>query len=183
VWIAAMLVGLVLGLIISFKQITNPAILFSYAIIEGIFLGAVSKAFEARYNGIVVQAVIGTLGVFLIMAILYKTKIIRATPKFMKIVIGIAAGLGVIMLVNLAISLFTGSAGPLRDGGPIAIIFSLVCITVAALMFVICFQQIEDGVAAGLPRKYGWLSAFALLVELVWLYLEILRLLSYFNED
>ncbi|GHJ43069.1 membrane protein [Catellatospora sp. TT07R-123] len=183
VWIAAMLIGLVLGLVISFAQVTNPAVLFAYAIVEGVFLGAVSKAFETRWNGIVAQAVIATLGVFLVMAALYKARIVRATPKFMKVVIGAAAGLGVVMLINLVISLFTGSAGPLRDGGGIAIVFSLVCIVVAALMFVVTFQQIEDGIAAGLPRKYGWLGAFGILVELVWLYLEILRLISYFQED
>ncbi|WP_144123612.1 Bax inhibitor-1/YccA family protein [Catellatospora sichuanensis] len=182
-WIAAMLVGLVLGLVISFAQITNPVILFTYAVVEGVFLGAVSKAFETRWNGIVLQAVIATLGVFFIMAALYRARIIRATPKFMKVVIGAAAGLAVVMLVNFGISLFTGSAGPLRNGGTIAIIFSLICIVVAALMFVVSFQQIEDGVAAGLPRKYGWLGAFGILVELVWLYLEILRLISYFQED
>ncbi|WP_155375241.1 Bax inhibitor-1/YccA family protein [Catellatospora vulcania] len=183
VWIAAMLVGLVLGLVISFAQITNPVILFSYAIVEGVFLGAVSKAFETAWNGIVLQAVIATLGVFFIMAALYRARIVRATPKFMKVVIGAAAGLAVVMLVNFGISFFTGSAGPLRDGGPMAIIFSLVCIVVAALMFVVSFQQIEDGIAAGLPRKYGWLGAFGILVELVWLYLEMLRLISYFQED
>lgn len=182
-WIAAMLIGLVLGLVISFAQVTNPFVLFAYALVEGVFLGAVSKAFESRWNGIVVQAVIATLGVFLLMAILYKSRVIRATPKFMKIVIGAAAGLGVVMLVNFGISLFTGSAGPLRDGGPIAIIFSLICIVVAALMFVVSFAQIEEGVAAGLPRKYGWLGAFGILVELIWLYLEFLRLISYFQDE
>jgi len=182
-WIAAMLIGLVLGLIISFAQVTNPVVLFAYALVEGVFLGAVSKAFETRWNGIVVQAVIATLGVFLLMAMLYKSRIIRATPKFMKIVIGAAVGLGVVMLVNFGISLFTGSAGPLRDGGPMAIVFSLICIVVAALMFVVSFAQIEEGVRAGLPRKYGWLGAFGILVELIWLYLEFLRLISYFQDE
>ncbi|HZM74921.1 MAG TPA: Bax inhibitor-1/YccA family protein [Candidatus Limnocylindrales bacterium] len=182
-WIAAMLIGLVLGLVISFAQVTNPVVLFAYALVEGVFLGAVSKAFETAFRGIVVQAVIATLGVFLLMAILYKSRIIRATPKFMKIVIGAAVGLGVVMLVNFGISLFTGSAGPLRNGGPIAIVFSLICIVVAALMFVVSFAQIEEGVAAGLPRKYGWLGAFGILVELIWLYLEFLRLISYFQEE
>lgn len=182
-WIAAMVVGLVLGLIISFAQVTNPVVLFAYAIVEGVFLGAVSKAYESAFNGIVVSAVIATLSVFLVMAGLYKAKIIRATPKFMKVVIGAAAGLAVVMLVNFVFSMVSGSAGPLRNGGPIAIGFSLICIVVAALMFVVSFKQIEDGVAAGLPRKYGWLGAFGILVELVWLYLEFLRLLSYFMGD
>jgi uncharacterized YccA/Bax inhibitor family protein len=101
----------------------------------------------------------------------------------MKIVIGAAVGLGVVMLVNFVISLFSGSAGPLRDGGPLAIGFSLICIVVAALMFVVSFAQIEEGVRAGLPRKYGWLGAFGILVELIWLYLEFLRLISYFQDE
>ena len=182
-WIAAMLVGLVLGLIISFAGITNPVIILGYAVVEGVFLGAVSKAFETRWDGIVPQAVIATLGVFGLMALLYKSRIIRATPKFMKVVIGIAAGLGVLMLVNLVWFFVSGDASPLRNGSPLAIGFSLVCIVVAALMFVVSFKQIEDGVAAGLPRRFGWLGAFGLLVELVWMYLEFLRLLSYFADE
>ncbi len=182
-WMVAMVVGLVLGLVISFAQITNPVILISYAIIEGVFLGAVSKVYEARWDGIVMQAVIATLGVFLLMAILYKARIIRATPTFMKVVIALAVGLGLVMLVNFLIWAISGESTPLRDGSPIAIGFSIICIIVAALMFVVNFKQIEDGVRAGLPRKYGWLGAFGILVELVWMYLEMLRLISYFSED
>ncbi|MBN1171278.1 MAG: Bax inhibitor-1/YccA family protein [Micromonosporaceae bacterium] len=182
-WIGGAILGLILGLIISFAGLTNPPLLFTYALVEGVFLGAVSRFYETFYDGIVLQAVIATLGTFFAMAALYKARIIRATPRFMKVVIGMALGLMAVMLVNLLITLFTGSATILRDGGPIAIIFSLVCITVAALMFVVSFRQIEDGVAARLPRKYGWLSAFGILVEIVWLYLEMLRFISYFSED
>ncbi|GAA2379384.1 membrane protein [Catellatospora methionotrophica] len=183
VWYTSMFVGVVIGLVISFAQITNPVVICSYAVVEGVFLGVVSKLFNRIFDGIVVQAVIATLAVFLIMAALYKFKVVRATPMFMKVVIGAAAGLGVIILVNFVLSMITGSAGPLRDGGVIAIGFSLICIVVAALMFVVNFKQIEDGIAAGLPRKYGWLGAFGILVELIWLYLEFLRLISYFSED
>jgi uncharacterized YccA/Bax inhibitor family protein len=183
VWIASMVIGLVLGLVISFARVTNPVPLFAYAIVEGVFLGAVSEAFQTRWNGIVTQAVIATLSVFFVMASLYKARIIRATPRFTRIVIGASISLVVVMLVNLVIALSTGSAGPLRDGGGIAIVFSLICIVVAALMFVTNFAEIEEGIAAGLPRKYGWLGAYGILVELVWLYLEILRLISYFRED
>ncbi len=182
-WLAAMLVGLVLGLIISFAGVTNPFVICGYAVVEGVFLGAVSKAFETRWEGIVPQAVIATLGVFGLMTVLYKSRIIRTPPRFMKVVIGIASGLAVVMIVNLVWFFVTGQASPLRNGGMLAIGFSLVCIVVAALMFVVSFKQIEDGVAAGLPRRYGWLSAFGLLVELVWMYLEFLRLLSYFADE
>ncbi|WP_020524098.1 Bax inhibitor-1/YccA family membrane protein, partial [Catelliglobosispora koreensis] len=98
VWIAAMLVGLVLGLVVSFAQIANPVILFAYALVEGEFLGAVSKAYETRWNGIVLLAVIATLSVFFVMAGLYKARVIRASAKSTKIVIGAAAGLAVVML-------------------------------------------------------------------------------------
>ncbi|MEU8081903.1 Bax inhibitor-1/YccA family protein [Catellatospora citrea] len=183
VWYTSMFVGVAIGLVISFAQVTNPIVIGAYAVIEGVFLGVVSKLYNHVFEGIVTQAVVATLGVFLIMAALYKLKIVRATPKFMKVVIGAAAGLAIVIVANFVISLITGVAGPLRDGGGIAIIFSLVCIVVAALMFVVNFKQIEDGIAAGLPRKYGWLGAFGILVELIWLYLEILRLISYFSED
>lgn len=183
IWYTSMFVGIAIGLVIQFAQITNPVVICTYAVVEGVFLGVVSKLYNHVFEGIVTQAVIATLGVFLVMAALYKLKIVRATPKFMKVVIGAAAALGVVILVNFVISMITGAAGPLRDGGGIAIIFSLVCIVVAALMFVVNFKQIEDGIAAGLPRKYGWLGAFGILVELIWLYLEILRLISYFSED
>ncbi|MBT8227056.1 MAG: Bax inhibitor-1/YccA family protein [Dactylosporangium sp.] len=182
-WISAAIIGLVLGLAISFAQLTNPVLMFAYAVVEGVLLGAVSKFYESFYDGIVIQAVVATMGTFFVMAALYKMRVIRATPGFMRVVIGLMGGLFVVMLINFAITLFTGSPTILRDGGPIAIGFSLICITVAALMFVVSFRQIEDGVAARLPRKYGWLGAFGILVELVWLYLEMLRFISYFSED
>lgn len=181
--IGGAVLGLIIGLVISFAQLTNPALMFTYAVVEGVFLGAVSKLYETQYHGIVLQAVIATLGTFLVMTALYRARIIRVTPRFMKVVIGLAAGLMVVLLLNLLVTIFTDSATVLRDGGPIAIGFSLVCITVAALMVVVNFRQIEDGVAAGLPRRYGWLGAFGLLVEVVWLYLEFLRLISYFMDE
>ncbi|MBV1849627.1 Bax inhibitor-1/YccA family protein [Catellatospora tritici] len=183
VWAGAAIVGFIMGLIISFAQVTNPLVVCGYAVVQGVVLGALSRAYNYFFDGIVLQAVIATLGVFLLMAVLYRTKVIRATPKFMRVVIGAVMGVVAVMVVNLVITLVTGSATPLRDGSPIAIGFSLVCILLAALMFVVNFKQIEDGIAAGLPRKYGWLGAFGLLVELIWMYVEILRLLSYLQED
>jgi uncharacterized YccA/Bax inhibitor family protein len=183
VWIASAVLGLIVGLVIQFGQVTNPIVIGLYALLEGAFVGAISKAYNYVYDGVVIQAIAATLGVFFLMAALYKSKIIRATPKFMKVVIGITGGLMIVMLINLGIFLFTGAPSPLRDGSPIAIMFSVVCIIVAALMFVVNFKQIEDGVAAGLPRRFGWLAAVGLLVELIWMYLEFLRLLSYLQGD
>lgn len=183
--IAAAMVGLVLGLVISFAQITNPALILTYAAAEGLFLGVISQAFNDRYPGIVIQAVAATFAVFFGMAALYKFKIIRVTPMFAKWVIGALIGVIVLMLVNFMLAIFDvngGSGLGLRDGGGIAIIFSLVCIGIAALTFALDFKSVEDLVAVGAERKWAWYAAFGIVVGLIWLYLEILRLLSYFRE-
>ncbi len=183
-WIGAAVVGLVLGLIISFSRVANPALVVAYAVVEGVFVGMVSKFFTsiAGYDGIVLQAVVATFAVFFTMAILYKTRVIRATPRFTRTLIAVMAGLFAAMLINFVLALFGVDTG-LRSGGPVAIGFSLVCIVVAALSFVLNFAEIEEGVRMGLPERYSWTAAFGILVGLVWLYLEVLRLLSYFQGD
>jgi uncharacterized YccA/Bax inhibitor family protein len=181
-WIGAAMIGLVLGLVISFAQIANPFLIIAYAAVEGVFLGQVSKYYESFFNGIVLQAVIGTFGVFFLMAILYKFRVIRATPRFVRGVIAAGVGILALLLINLVLSLF-GVETHLRDGGPLAIGLSLVIIVVAALFFILDFHQIEEGVRYGLPRKYAWLSAFGILVTMIWMYLELLRLLSYLQGD
>ncbi|MFE9959794.1 Bax inhibitor-1/YccA family protein [Micromonospora sp. NPDC005299] len=181
-WIGAAVVGLVLGLVISFSRMANPALVVAYSIVEGVFVGMVSKTFDTLYDGIVLQAVVATFGVFFLMAVIYKARIIRATPKFARIMVAIIAGLFGVMLINLVLALF-GVNTHLRDGSPLAIGFSLVCIVVAALSFVLNFAEIEEGVRMGLPQRYSWTAAFGIVVGLVWLYLEILRLLSYFQGD
>jgi uncharacterized YccA/Bax inhibitor family protein len=182
VWIGAAMAGLVLGLVIAFKQVANPAVIVPYAIVEGVFVGIVSKFFEYRFPGIVVQAALGTFGLFFLMALLYKARVIRATPFFVKMVMSAVVGVVALMLMNFVLSLFGVNMG-LRDGGGLAIVFSLVVIVVASLTFVLDFAQIEEGVRQGMPKKYAWLSAFGILVGLIWLYLEILRLLSYLRDD
>ncbi|MFI9641879.1 Bax inhibitor-1/YccA family protein [Micromonospora sp. NPDC051925] len=181
-WIGAAMVGLVLGLIISFSRVANPALVVAYAIVEGAFVGLVSKVYETAYQGIVLQAVIATFGVFFVMTMLYKARVIRATPKFVKGMIAVMAGLFAVMLINLVLALFGVNTG-LRDGSPLAIGFSLVCIVVASLSFVLSFKEVEDGVRMGLPARYSWTAAFGIVVSLVWLYLEMLRLISYFQGD
>jgi uncharacterized YccA/Bax inhibitor family protein len=178
---AALGIGLVLGLIISLKQVTNPVAILAYAAAEGVLLGQISSYYEARFPGIVISAVIGTFGVFAGMAALYRFRVIRATPKFTKWLFGAVIGVGVLMLANFLLQ-FAGVDLGLRDGGPLAIAFSLVCIGVAALTFIQDFAIVEEGVAQGAPRRFGWYAGFAILVSLVWLYLEILRLLSYLRR-
>ena len=183
-WIGAAVVGLVLGLIISFSRIANPALVITYAVVEGAFVGLVSKFYQviAGFDGIVLQAVIATFGVFFLMAFLYCAKVIRATPRFVRGMIAVMAGLFAVILINLVLSLFGVDTG-LRSNGPLGIIFSLVCIVVASLSFILSFKEIEDGVRMGLPQRYSWTAAFGILVSLIWLYLEVLRLLSFLQGD
>ncbi len=181
-WIGAAIVGLVLGLIISFSRMANPALVVAYAVVEGAFVGLVSEFYNDRFSGIVLSAVTATFGVFFLMAVLYRMKVIRATPKFVRGMIAVMAGLFAVMLINIVLALFGVNTG-LRDGSPLAIGFSLVCIVVAALSFILSFNEVEEGVRMGLPAKYSWTAAFGILVSLIWLYLEMLRLLSYFQGD
>ena len=183
-WIGAAVVGLVLGFIISFSRMANPALVVAYAVVEGAFVGLISKTYQniMGYDGIVLQAVVATFGVFFLMAFLYRAKVIRATPKFQRGMIAVMAGLFAVMLINFVLSLFGFSTG-LRDNGALGIIFSLVCIVVASLSFILSFNEVEEGVRMGLPQRYSWTAAFGILVSLIWLYLEILRLISYFQGD
>jgi len=181
VWIGAAIVGLVLGLIISFSRMANPALVVTYAVVEGAFVGLVSKLFESFYNGIVLQAVVATFGVFFLMAVLYKARVIRATKKFVRGMIAVMAGLFFVMLINFVLAMFGVNTG-LRDGSPLAIVFSLVCIGIAAFSFLLDFDQADRMIREGMPSKWAWYAAFGLMTTLVWLYLEILRLLSYLRE-
>jgi uncharacterized YccA/Bax inhibitor family protein len=179
----AVLVGLVLGLVISFKQIANPAATLVYAAVEGVFLGAVSEAFNSVFQGgIVMQAVIGTFGVFAGMLVVYKTGAVRVTPKFTRWMVGALVGVLVLVVANLIASFVTPGGFGLRDGGPLAIVFSLVVIGVAAFSLLLDFDMADEAIRRGAPAKFAWYIAFGLLVTVVWLYLEILRLLSYFRE-
>ncbi|MEU2252923.1 Bax inhibitor-1/YccA family protein [Nocardia xishanensis] len=184
------LVGLVLVLIASFaNKMDNPAIVLGYAVAEGLFLGALSFMFtDITFGGtggsaLIGQAVLGTFGVFAGMLVVYKTGAIRVTPRFTRMLIGATIGVVVLMLGNLVASFFTDGGFGLRDGGPIAIVFSLVCIAVAAFSFLLDFDAADQLIRAQAPEKAAWGVALGLTVTLVWLYVEILRLLSYFQND
>lgn len=183
----SMLAALVLGLVISFRQITNPIAISIYAVLQGVLLGVVSRVFEASYPGIVIEAVIGTFGVFAIMAVLYKFKVLRATPKFTRFVIGALIGVVLLSMVNWIVAMFGGNLGLIQYDvtGKVSwvpIVFSLVCIGVGALTFILDFDAVEQGVRYGLPERYAWYSAFGLLVGLIFLYWQILRLLGYLRR-
>ncbi|MFG2038301.1 Bax inhibitor-1/YccA family protein [Dactylosporangium sp. NPDC048998] len=185
--VMASLAGLVLGLVISFRRVTSPAVIIPYAALQGIALGVISRAFESWYSGIVIQAVIGTFGIFGIMAALYKLQVLRATPRFTKFVIGALIGVVVLSFANWLFYLFGLNLG-LREytaNGHVSwlpIVFSIVVIAVGALTFILDFDAIEQGMRYGLPEKYAWYCAFGILVGLIFLYYEILRLLSYLRR-
>lgn len=185
--------GLVLVLIATFgRKQDSPAIVLTYAALEGLFLGAFSFVVANLYvsgisaGALIGQAILGTLGVFVGMLVVYKTGAIRVTPKFTRMIIAGLFGVVALMLGNLVLSLFGVGGGEglgLRSGGTIAIIFSLVCIGLAAFSFLIDFDAADQMIRAGAPEKAAWGIALGLTVTLVWLYVEILRLLSYFNND
>lgn len=180
--IAGALVGLVLALVISFKQIMNPGLILAYCVAEGMFLGGITGMFEQWYPGIAIQAVLATVGVFVGMLVVYRTGAIRVTPKFQRWLAAAVVGAVVLMLFNLGYWLITGEVGMLRDGGPMAIGFSILMIGIAAFTLLADFDLAEQAIRRGAPKKFAWGIAFGLVVSLVWLYIEILRLLSYFRE-
>ncbi|MDK8481992.1 Bax inhibitor-1/YccA family protein [Corynebacterium sp. MSK105] len=181
--------GFITVLVASFgKKWGSAAVTLIYAVFEGLFVGGFSLMFaNVSFQGeggmaIIGQAIVGTIGVFIGMLIVYKTGAVKVTPKFTKILFGLIAGVAVMALVNFLGAIFF-DFNPLRDGGPIAIIFSLVCIVLGALSFLTDFDQADRMIRAGAPSKNAWGVALGLAVTLVWLYTEILRLLSYFQRD
>ncbi|HEY4458192.1 MAG TPA: Bax inhibitor-1/YccA family protein [Pseudonocardiaceae bacterium] len=182
-WLAlpAALVGLVLAMIVIFKRTPNAALVLCYAGAEGIVLGAITELFDHIYPGIAFQAIAGTFGVFIAMLIVYKTGAIRVTPRLTKWIIGATFGVLVVVLANFLIGMFGVNLG-LRDGSPLSIVFSIVIIGIAAFNLLLDFDQADRMIRAGYPAKWAWYAAFGLTVTLVWLYLEILRLLSYLQR-
>jgi uncharacterized YccA/Bax inhibitor family protein len=185
--VGSAIAGLVLVFVISFRRVTNPALIMVYAVLQGILLGIVSRAFERVYPGIVVQAVVGTLAVFFGMAALYKFRVLRATPRFTRWVIGALIGVVGLSLINWILSAFGHNLGityygPGQHAGMLAIVFSLIAIGVGALTFILDFDQVEQGIRYGLPERFAWYCAFGLIVGLIYLYWQILRLLGYLRN-
>lgn len=178
--IVGAIAGLVLGLVNSFKREPSPVLIMLYALAEGLFLGGISAVFEASYPGIVVQAVLGTFSVFAVMLALYTSGRFRPTPRMTKIVMTAMLGYLVFMLVNLVLT-WTGIAN-LRTGG-LGLIIGAIAVLLAAYSLTMDFEMAAVGVKNGAPQKYSWSVAFGLTVTLVWLYVEILRILSILRSD
>lgn len=180
--VVAGIAAFALAMIVIFKKATSPGLMMGYALLEGVFLGAISRAFEASYSGIVLQASIGVVLVFGVMLALYRSGRIRVTPRMTKIVMAAAVAAIGLMVVNLLVSAFTDSSLGIRDGGPLAIAFSLGMILLGAYFFAIDFDLVDRMANAGVPEREAWRAAFGLILTIVWVYLEILRLLSYLRD-
>jgi uncharacterized YccA/Bax inhibitor family protein len=180
------LVGFVVVLVVSFRRVVSPPLVLAYAAIEGVFIGTISQIFEAIYPGIVAQAIVGTFFAAGVTLAAYKFFNIRVTPKFQKIVVISTIAFAAMLLVNFIFSLVTGGPG-LRGGlvGDVSLLaygISAIAIVLAVLNLVLDFDYIEQGVAMGAPASESWRGAFGLTVTMVWLYIEILRLLSYLRR-
>lgn len=151
---------------------------FAYAVLMGLWAGAISRVYDTQYSGIVLQAVLATAAVFLAMLFLYVTRIVRVTKRMAGIIMVATLGIAFLYIGSLVMSLFGVEPSFLYDASPLGIALSVGICIVAALNLLIDFSFIEQGVAAGAPAAYEWYGAFALLSTLVWLYLEMLRLLA-----
>ena len=171
--------GFIVALVTIFKKAWSPVTAPLYAGLEGLFLGAISAIFEMRYPGIVMQAVGLTFGTLAALLLAYRSGLIRATENFKLGVVAATGGIALLYLVNIGMRLFGFEGmGFIHEGSTIGILFSVGVVIVAALNLVLDFDFIENGVEQRAPKYMEWYAAFSLLVTLVWLYLEILRLLS-----
>ena len=174
--------GLIIAIILTFKKEWSPFLAPAYALLEGLFVGAISAyynyVFAAKAPFIIMNAVGLTLACAVAMYLLYSFKIIQATQKFKAIVMTATAGIGIFYLLTWVLSFFGVSLPFLHEGSLMGIGFSLFVVAIAALNLILDFDMIEQGAAVGAPKYMEWYGAFGLLVTIVWLYLEMLRLLS-----
>jgi uncharacterized YccA/Bax inhibitor family protein len=168
----------VVALVTIFKKswagVTGPI----YALLEGLFLGGISAIFEARYPGIVIQAVSLTFGTLLVLLVAYTSRVIRPSENFKLGIVAATGGIALIYMASFVLGLFGVSMPYIHDNGLIGIGFSLFVVVIAALNLVLDFDFIENGASQGAPKYMEWYGAFGLMVTLIWLYIEILRLLA-----
>jgi len=166
--------GFILAMVNTFKKSVSPALVIAYAAFQGLALGGISRYYNDIYPGIVSQAVLGTLCAFGGILFAYRSGKIRVTPKFTRIMLGALVGYMVFALVTI----FTG-----RPGGATGTLIAVAAVALATFFLVLDFDQVEKTIAAGAPRNESWRCAFGLMVTLVWLYLEVLRLLSILRNN
>ncbi|MDT0169605.1 Bax inhibitor-1/YccA family protein [Pseudarthrobacter sp. BRE9] len=181
--------GFVLALVNTFKKQPSPALILAYAALEGLFLGGLTRILDTQFPGVGLQAVIGTLSVFAVTLLLFKSGKVRATPKAMRFFMIAIIGYAVFALVNMVL-MWTGVLQQpfgLRSveifGIPLGVFIGLLAIGLAAFSLIMDFTSIEAGVRSGAPQRFSWTAAFGLTVTLVWLYVEIIRLLAILRGD
>lgn len=173
--LGAALVGFVLAMVITIGKTVRPPLIMAYAAVEGVFVGGLSRFYNDAYPGIVFQAVLGTLLAFAAMLTLYRTGMIRATPRFTRGLMIAGAGYLAFALVNLVVSVVAGHNAYFTPFGFLIAGFG---VALASLFLVLDFDRIEQGIRNGAPQQFAWMAGFGLMVTLVWIYLEILRLLA-----
>ncbi|GAA2219981.1 Bax inhibitor-1/YccA family protein [Streptomyces nogalater] len=182
--VGAALVAFVLAIVQSFKRTASPALILGYAAFEGVFLGVFSEMFNSRWSGAPFQAVLGTMAVSGATLLIYKAGWIRVTARYARIGLAIAIAFMVVMAVNLLLVAFgVAEDGGLRSFGPLGAIVGIFAIVLGAFFLTLDFKQIEDGIAYGAPRSESWLAAFGLTMTLVWIYVEMLRLVAIFSSN
>ncbi|MFJ1709041.1 Bax inhibitor-1/YccA family protein [Kitasatospora sp. NPDC088346] len=179
--IGASLVAMVLGLVINFKRSVSPPLILLYAGLEGVALGVVSKAFETLWDGIVIQAVLGTLTVFAAMLVSYRSGWIRVTGRYARI--GTAIGLGFSFLAMINFAAWMAGADLGLSSGPIGLLFGLAGVALGAFFLTLDFAEIEAGIRGGAPQQESWRAAFGLTVSLIWIYVYLLRVIAILRGD
>jgi uncharacterized YccA/Bax inhibitor family protein len=182
-WFGGMIATLVIGLVIAFKKTLSVPLILLYAVVEGLFMGAVSQWFNVAYPGIVGQAVLATLSTFAGMFLAYRFGLIKVTAKFRRIMTMMIFGYAIFAVVNFVFAMFWSSS-PFGFGGSggLGIAISLFAVGLAAFTLALDFDSIEGAIRSGAPQQYSWLLAHGLIVTLVWLYIEFLRLFARLRE-
>jgi len=170
--------GFIFALVTIFKKTWSPITAPIYSLLEGLVLGAISVALEMRFHGIAIQAVSVTFGTLIVLLLAYRSGLIPVTEKFRLGVVAATGGIALFYLAEIILGFFHVRFTAINSGGAIGIGFSVFVVIIAALNLVLDFDFIENGVRAGAPKYMEWYAAFGLMVTLVWLYIEILNLLS-----
>jgi uncharacterized YccA/Bax inhibitor family protein len=177
-WMGGAIAGLIIGLVIAFKKTLSVPLIVTYALVEGLFIGAVSQFFEQQYEGIVAQAVLATVATFAGMFIAYKTGLIKVNDKFRRIMVMALIGYALFAVVNFVFAIVTNTPFGIGGTGALGIGISVFAVGLAALTLALNFDSIDYAIRTGAPQKYSWLLAHGMIVTLVWLYIEFLRLLG-----
>ncbi|MFJ7903372.1 Bax inhibitor-1/YccA family protein [Streptomyces sp. NPDC096198] len=182
--VGSALIAFVLAMVQSFKRTPSPALILGYAAFEGVFLGVISEMYNARWSGAPFQAVLGTMAVSGATLLVYKAGWVRVTARYARIGMAIAIAFVLVMAVNLLLVAFGAAPdGGLRSMGPLGALVGIIAILLGAFFLTLDFKQIEDGIAYGAPREEAWLAAFGLTMTLVWIYVEMLRLVAIFSSN